>query len=117
MSENNNEFDVFDPTGIFKSMRGQAMDTWAKMMVQAVSTEAYADTTGKILDAWLASSAPFRKLIENTMTQALVNLSMPSREEVTRLAGRLTNIEMRIDDLDAKLDELLQAVRSTTAHP
>jgi hypothetical protein len=112
MSEDNNRFDPFDPTGMFKSLRNEQMDTWAKFMVQFVNNEAYADATGKMLDAWLSNSGPFRKLIENTMQQALANLSMPSREEVTRLAGRLTNIEMRLDDLDAKLDQLLQATRA-----
>jgi len=116
MSQNNNEFDIFDPTGMFKTMRQESMETWAKLMVQFVSSEAYADTTAKMLDAWLASSAPFRELIENTMNQALANLSMPSRDEVTRLAERLTNIEMRLDDVDAKLDEVLRAVRPTTAN-
>jgi hypothetical protein len=115
MSDSNNKFDVFDPMGVFKSMRNENMDAWAKMMVQFVNNEAYADATGKMLDAWLSNSGPFRKLIENTMAQALANLSMPSRDEVTRLAGRLTNVEMRLDDLDAKLDEILRAVRPVAA--
>ena len=61
-----------------------------------------------MLDVWLSNSAPFRKVIEKAMTQALANLNMPSRDDVTRLAERLTNIEMRLDDLDAKLDQVLQ---------
>jgi hypothetical protein len=115
MSENNNDFDVFDPLGMLKTMRSESMDAWAKMMVQFVNNEAYAHATGKMLDAWLSNSGPFRKLIENTMTQTLANLSMPSREEVTRLAERLTNIEMRLDDLDAKLDDVLAAARTAGA--
>src|SRR5262245_58287667 len=117
MSQNNNEFDIFDPTGMFKTMRQESMDTWAKLMVQFVSSEAYADTTAKMLDAWLSTSAPFRDLVENTMNQALANLNMPSRDELTRLAVRLTNIEMQLADLDTKLDELLKAVRPAPANP
>jgi hypothetical protein len=30
------------------------------------------------------------------------------------VAERLTNVEMRLDDMDAKLDELLAAARNTT---
>jgi hypothetical protein len=48
---------------------------------------------------------PFRKAMETSMTQSLSNLQMPTRADVTRLAERLTNIEMRLDDLDAKLEE------------
>jgi hypothetical protein len=75
------------------------------MMIELVNTEAYAKVTGEMLDAWLANSAPFRKLIESAMTQALANLNMPSRTEITTLAERLTNIEMRLDDLEALLEE------------
>lgn len=111
MEKNNNEFDIFDPTGMLKTMRNESMETWSKTMVQIVNTNAYADATGKMLDVWLSNSAPFRKQIENVMSQALANLSMPSREEVTRLAERLTNLELRLDDMDAKLDQVLAAVR------
>ena len=39
------------------------------------------------------------------MSQTLANLNMASRDDITRLAERLTNIEVRLDDLDAKLDK------------
>ena len=81
------------------------MDAWSKMMIQMVNTDAYAQASSAMLDAWLTNSAPFRKAIETTMTQALTQLNMPTRSDVTSLAERLTNIEMRLDDLEAKLDE------------
>ncbi len=112
MSENHNQYDLFDPLGMMRSMRNESMDSWAKMMVQFVNTEAYADATGKMIDTWLSSSAPFRKLLEDTMTKWLEQLHMPSREDVTRLAERLTNVELRLDDMDAKLDEILAAVKA-----
>jgi hypothetical protein len=105
MSDKNDTFNPFDPTGMFKTMRDSNMDAWSKMMIQLVSTDAYAQATATLLDAWLTSSAPFRKVFETTMTQALVNCNMPTRTDVTRLAERLTNIELRLDDLDAKLAE------------
>ena len=40
------------------------------------------------------------------MTQALQQLSLPSRQEVAALAERFTNVEMRLDDMDAKLDRI-----------
>ena len=74
------------------------------MMVELVNTDAYSEATGKMLDAWLSSSAPFRKAMDKSMTMALTNLHLPSIEDFTRLSQQLTNIEMRLDDLDAKLD-------------
>jgi hypothetical protein len=109
MSTNNGEFNPFDPTGMLKNMRDSQMDAWAKMMIQLVNSDAYAESTGALLDAWLTSSGPFRNVMETSMTQALAQLNLPSRDDVTRIAERLTNIEMRLDDLEARLDEGLPA--------
>ncbi len=107
MSESKTDFDFFDPTGLLKTMRDDHLDRWAKTMVQFVNTDAYAYATGKMLDAWLGNSAPFRKMMENALTQTLANLNMPSRAEIAQIAERLTRIEMRLDDLDIKLDDRL----------
>jgi hypothetical protein len=104
MSETNS-FNPFDPTGMLKSMRDSSMDAWGKAMVQLVNTEAYAQATGVMLDTWLASSGPFRKALESVMTQVLTRLNLPTRADVIGVAERLTNIEMRLDDLEAKLEE------------
>ena len=115
MSEQNESFNPFDPTGMFKNMRDTNMDAWSKMLIQFVNTDAYAQATGTMLDGWLSTSAPFRKMLEATMTQVLVNFNMPTRSDVTGLAERLTNIEMRLDDLEAKLDEMVRGARKGAA--
>jgi hypothetical protein len=105
MSQSNDTVNPFDPTGVFKGLRDSGMDAWSKMMIQFVNTEAYAQATGTMLDAWLTTSAPFRKAVEKATTQVLVNLNMPTRTDVIGLAERLTHIEMRLDDLEARLAE------------
>ena len=106
MSQNNDAFNPFDPTAMFREMRDKGMDAWAKMMVEMVNSDGYAKAQGEMLDAWLSSSTPFRKATESALTQTLASLNLPSRDEITRLAERLTNIEMKLDDMDAKLDKL-----------
>ncbi len=105
MSQKSDEQHAFDPFGAWKNMRDTGMDSWSKMMIQLVNNDAYAQASGAMLDAWLTSSAPFRKAIESTMAQVLTQLNMPTRTDITSLAERLTHIEMRLDDLEAKLDE------------
>ena len=112
MTQTNGDFNPFDPAGMLKGMRDANMDAWAKMMVQLVNTDAYAEASGAMLDAWLTSSGPFRKVMEDSMAKTLEQLNLPSRDEVTRIAERLTNIELRLDDLDAKLDEALRPSHS-----
>lgn len=95
-----------DPFAAWRSMRDSTMDAWSKSMIDMVNQEAFAEGLGAWLDNYLTVSAPLRKSMETTMTQVLEQFNMPSRNEVTRIAERLTNIEMRLDDLDAKLDAL-----------
>ncbi len=98
-----------DPFGMMKGLHESNMDAWSKMMQQVVNTEGYAQATSKMLDAYLTTSAPFRKMFEQAMTQALTQFNMPTRSDVTTLAERLTHIELRLDELDAKLDSVLQS--------
>jgi hypothetical protein len=106
MSQSNDSFNPFDPAGMFKTMRDANMDAWSKMMIQLVHSEAYAQATAAMLDSWLTASGPFRKALEMAMSQVLTNLNMPTRADVISLAERLTHIEIRLDDLEAKIERM-----------
>ena len=106
---NSNGLDPFDPTGILKGMRDANMDAWAKLMGDFVNTEAYAESTGAMLDAWLTASGPLRQALEQSMSKVLAELNLTSRDDIARLAERLTHIEMRLDDMEAQIDEALPA--------
>ncbi len=103
----------FDPMEPWRGMRDVYMDAWAKTMVDMVNTEAYAQASGAMLDSYLTVSAPFREAIEKAMLKTLEQLAMPSRADFISIAERMTNIEMKLDDLDAKLD----AMRALLAKP
>ena len=95
-----------DPTAAFRDVRDTCLDAWAKAMVNLVNSEAYAKTSGTVLDTYLTASAPMREAMEKGMLQTLQQLSMPSRAEFVGLAERMTNVEMHLDDMDAKLDRI-----------
>lgn len=99
----------FDPMEPWRGMRDAYLDAWSKSMVDMVNTEAYAQATGAMLDTYLTVSAPFREAVEKAMLKTLEQLAMPSRADVVSIAERMTNIEMRLDDMDAKLDAILSA--------
>jgi hypothetical protein len=107
MSENNETPPGFDPLEMMKQMRNANMDAWAKMMTNLVNTDAYAGASAEAMNVWLDSTSPFRKALDGAMTQSLASLHLASSDDFTRLAERLTNIEMRLDDIEAKLDESL----------
>jgi polyhydroxyalkanoic acid synthase PhaR subunit len=115
MSEPKNEGESFDPFAAWRGIRDAGMDAWAKAMIQAVNSAEYAKATGAMLDAYLAASIPFREMLEKTMGQTLQQMNMPTRTEVISLAERLTQIEMRLDDMDAKLDEFMSKLQKPSA--
>jgi len=96
-----------DPFEAWRQVRDASLEAWAKTMTEAVNSDAYAKASGAMLDGALTASIPFRQMLEKAMLQALEQLSMPSRADIISLAERLTHIEMRLDDLDAKIDLLL----------
>lgn len=100
----------FDPFESFRGMRDAYLDAMSKTMIEAVNSESYAQASGAMLDYFLTASAPFREALEKSMVQALQQLSLPSRQEVAALAERFTNVEMRLDELDAKIDRLLHGM-------
>jgi len=99
-----------DPSQPFREVRDAYLDAMAKAMTEAVNTESYAQAPGAMLNAYLTASAPFREAFEASMVRTLQRLSMPSRQEFADLAGRFTNLEIRLDDMDAKLDEIVKAL-------
>jgi polyhydroxyalkanoic acid synthase PhaR subunit len=106
MSQRPEDVNPLDPFAAFRSARDATMETWSKAMIDAVNTDAYSQAMGSWLDTYLTVSAPLRQTMETAMTQVLTQLNMPTRSDITALAERLTNIEMRLDDLDAGFDSL-----------
>lgn len=95
-----------DPFEPFRAVRDAYLDALAKTMVEAVNTETYAQASGTILEGYLSAVAPFREALDKSALQTLQHLELPSRQDVAALAERFTHVEMRLDDIDAKLDSI-----------
>ncbi len=106
---------TYDPFDAFRQMRDTYLDAMSKSMVEVVNTEAYAKSTGALLESTLTMAAPMREAMDKSMQQALQQLSLPSREDLVRLAERFTNLEMRLDDLDARFDRLQAGMERAAA--
>jgi hypothetical protein len=104
-----------DPFEAFRGMRDKYLESMSKVMIDAVNSEEYAQATGAMLNSYLTLSTPFREALDKAMLMALEQFSLPSRQQVTALAERFTNLEMRLDDIDAKLDRIL--VSSSASQP
>lgn len=108
MAAENENTKPADPFDALRGMRDSYIDAMSKVMMKAVNSEEYAQATGVMLNSALVASAPFREALDKAMAAALQQSSMPSRQEVAALAGRFTNVEMRLDDMEAKLDRIIE---------
>ncbi len=104
---------LLDPFGFWKTARDSNLEAWSKFMIDLVNSDEYAQATGLALEQALATSQPVRDATEKTMTQTLSLLNMPSRAEVISLAERLVNVEMLLDDMDAKLSTMQKSLQET----
>jgi hypothetical protein len=95
-----------DPLEQWRELRDAYMDIWAKASGEAVNSEAYAQATGTMLEAFLSTSSPFRDAQKKVMVSALEQANMPSRDDYLRLADRMANLEFLLDDMDARLRQV-----------
>lgn len=107
-----------DPLEQWRELRDAYIDIWAKASGEAVNSEAYAQASGTMLEAFLSTSSPFRDAQKKAMVSALEQCNMPSRDDYVRMAERLSNLELLLDDMDARLRQIHQLVsRPNTQQP
>jgi SMC interacting uncharacterized protein involved in chromosome segregation len=81
-------------------------------MSEAVSSKSFAESVGQQIESSLEVMTLARKQVGEVMERYLQQLSLPTHGDVIRLADRLTKVEMALDDIDAKLDEILERLKA-----
>jgi hypothetical protein len=117
MSEQAGSTKPADPLEQWRELRDTYVDIWAKASGEAVNSEAYAQASGTMLEAFLTTSSPFRDAQKKAMVSALEQCNMPSRDDYVRMADRLANLELLLDDMDARLRQVHQIVSKAAAQP
>jgi hypothetical protein len=115
MSEHKSDHPESDPFAPLVQFTDRWMKTWSSVMSDVVASESFADAMGEQLEGMLEATKLVRQQMKVSMEQTLQQMNMPTRDQILGLAERMTNIEMRLDDLDAKLDESLDYLRTIQA--
>jgi uncharacterized protein Yka (UPF0111/DUF47 family) len=86
--------------------------TWAGAASEMVSSKGFADSMAQQLQSSLSAAQLMRRQMSELMEQSLQGMSLPTRKEVLGIAERLTSVEMRLDDMEDKLDEVLDLLKA-----
>jgi len=87
--------------------------TWSGAASEMASSKTFADSMAQQLEASLSATQLMRRQMGELMEQSMQQMSLPTRREILGIAERMTNIEMRLDDMEAKIDQLLDLLKSS----
>jgi hypothetical protein len=108
-----------DPMEKLRDLRDAYLEIWSKHLIETVNSDTYAQASGAALNGLLTAAAPFKEPAEQAMLKTLQQLNVPTSADFAVLAGRFTNVEMQLDNFDAKLDrieKLLTSSQSASVH-
>jgi len=111
MGENDEKEQTSDPFAQMVQFYDDWTKTWAGAASEMVSSKSFADSMAQQLESTLSTTQLMRRQMSEIMEQSLQQMSLPTRKQVVSIAERLTNVEMRLDDMEAKLDEVLDLLR------
>jgi polyhydroxyalkanoic acid synthase PhaR subunit len=95
-----------DPFALWRQTYELAEEAWSKALGQVSGTDAFSASLGKSLDSYLG----FQKLMRDNMQLYLESMNVPTRDDIARLGELIVNLENKIDDLDDRVDSLLEEV-------
>lgn len=99
-----------DVTALWRQMYDQQMETWSKAISDATGTEQFAAALGKQLETYLNAQGVMQKNLQQFMDRSLKTMNLPTRNDVTRLAEQIVALEAKVDSVEEKLDEVLDAL-------
>lgn len=107
-----NSWPGLNPFESMKKMQDAWMSKFSEVMGDFVASEKFSKSLGQSISRYMETAAPFQKQFESFMEKNLQRVSMPTRNDVIQLSERLNSIEMRLDDLEAKGDEILDLLQA-----
>lgn len=107
MSTENSEKGQADPFPDMLQFYDNWTKTWANTMSEMVASPRFAETMAQQTEGSLEFWSLVKKQVGESMEQYLQSMNLPTHGEVVSLAQQLTAVEMRLDDMEAKLDEVL----------
>ncbi len=96
-----------DPGAAIRGIADRLLVTAGDTVDEIVSSEAFSTALAKGMGLAATTTASMRGVTHAVGEIASAWLNVPTRQQVIELSRRLTNLEMLLDDVDAKTSELI----------
>ena len=96
------------PDGLaqWKKFMDDSVEAWSKVLGEAMQTEGFAAAMGRFLEQYLNAVGPMRKALHSSSEEFLRTMNLPSRKQVTELAGQVISLEARTESLEEQIERV-----------
>jgi polyhydroxyalkanoic acid synthase PhaR subunit len=100
-----------DPFALWKQIYEANERAWSTALERAMSSPAFAETQGKVLETFLQA----QRAVRDQMRGYLEAVNVPTREDIARLGELIVGLEEKVDQLDDRLGRLEQSLREQSS--
>ena len=100
-----------DPFELWRQIYETNERAWNTVLERTVNNPAFAESSGKLLETFLAA----QKTVRDNMRFYLEQINLPTREDVARLGELIVALEEKVDQLDDRLAGIDATLRSRAA--
>src|SRR6266513_4419488 len=95
-----------DPFELWRQIYETNERAWNSVLERTVNNPAFAESSGKILETFLAA----QKTVRDNMRSYLEQINLPTREDIARLGELIVALEEKVDQLDDRLARIEQSI-------
>ncbi len=108
-------FDKTSPAAAVRGIADRLLVTAGDTIDEIVASEEFSEVLARGMALAVTTTASVRGVTHAVGDVASAWLNVPTREQVIELSRRLTNLEMLLDDVDAKTSELVERLGEADA--
>ena len=102
-----------DPFEVWRQIYETNERAWNAVLERTVNNPSFAESSGKILETFLAA----QKTVRENMRSYLEQINLPTREDIARLGELIVALEEKVDQLDDRLATMEAILRAQMVPP
>jgi polyhydroxyalkanoic acid synthase PhaR subunit len=102
-----------DPFEVWRQIYETNERAWNSILERTVNNPSFAESSGKILETFLAA----QKTVRDNMRSYLEQINLPTREDIARLGELVVALEEKVDQLDDRLATMEAILRAQMVPP